>query len=534
MTDPVLRVSNLSVTLPGGASRVHAVHDIGFDIRAGETLCLVGESGSGKSVAAHAILGLLPKALTITSGTIEWQGRDIAHLSDRALRPLRGREISMVFQEPGTALNPLTQCGAQLREAIAMHFPEKATDEAVSRGLAAVGLPDPHRIMRAYPFELSGGQRQRVAIAVALANAPQLIIADEPTTALDVTTQAKVLDLFKMKDNHRDRPALLFITHDLAVVAEIADKVAVMKDGRIVEAGPAADILNRPQHPYTQALCSSVFAAPRAKGGDAADRGAVLQLSDIAKTYRKRHGWGQKATTVAALKPMSLTIARGECLAVVGESGSGKSTLARVATGLDSLSQGVIEMTPRQAPGVRIRTPADCARHVQMVFQDPANSLNPRMPILETVTRGARAQGLPRKEASARAAELMRAVGLEAGMLDRYPAEFSGGQRQRIAIARALMTGPEVLVADEAISALDVLVQVQVLDLLDRLRHQFGLTLLFITHDLRAAAAIADNVLVMQTGCVVEYGSAQQVFEAPRHPYTRTLLDAVPGRHRQA
>ena len=534
MTDPVLKVSNLSVTLPGGASRMHAVHDISFEIHAGETLCLVGESGSGKSVAAHAILGLLPSALAITSGTIAWQGRDIAHLGDRAMRHLRGRDISMVFQEPGTALNPLTSCGAQLHEAIAMHFPERATHDAVARGLAAVGLPDPERIMRAFPFELSGGQRQRVAIAMALANAPQLIIADEPTTALDVTTQARVLDLFKMKDNHQDRPALLFITHDLAVVAEIADKVAVMKDGQIVEAGLASDVLNRPQHPYTQALCSAVFTPPRAKGAETRDTGTVLQLSGIAKTYRKRLGWGQKAATVVALKPMTLKIARGECLAVVGESGSGKSTLARVATGLESVSQGVIEMTPKEAGGFHIRTPTDCARYVQMVFQDPANSLNPRMPILETVTRGARAQGLSRQDATARAAELMRAVGLEPAMLARYPAEFSGGQRQRIAIARALMTGPEVLVADEAISALDVLVQVQVLDLLDRLRHQFGLTLLFITHDLRAAAAIADNVLVMQTGNVVEYGTARQVFEAPTHPYTRTLLDAVPGRHRQA
>lgn len=534
MTNPIVKVNNLSVSLPGGASRNHAVHDISFEIFPRETLCLVGESGSGKSVVAHSILGLLPNALTITTGTIEWQGRDIARLEDRAMRHLRGREISMVFQEPGTALNPLATCGAQVLEAIAMHEPQRATKDAVVRGLTEVGLPDPERIMRAYPFELSGGQRQRVAIAMALANAPKMIIADEPTTALDVTTQAKILDLFKMTQNAQERPALLFITHDLAVVAEIADKVAVMKDGRIVEAGLAADVLTRPQHPYTQALCSAVFAPPRAQARESTVKDTALKLSGIAKSYRKRGGWNRKVTTVAALKPMSLSIARGECLAVVGESGSGKSTLARVATGLEPVSQGVIEMTPKAAPGYRIMTPTDCARHVQMVFQDPATSLNPRMPILETVTRGARAQGMARKDANARATELMRAVGLEPEMLTRYPAEFSGGQRQRIAIARALMLAPEILVADEAISALDVLVQVQVLDLLNTLRHRFGLTLLFITHDLRAAAAIADKVLVMQTGHVVEYGAAEQVFENPTHPYTKTLLAAVPGRRRHA
>lgn len=533
MNPPLLSVTNLTVDLPGHGSRRHAVQDVSFDIRRGETLCLVGESGSGKSVAAHSILGLLPRALTMTSGTIMWRGRDIAHLRDRDMRPLRGREIAMVFQEPGTALNPLATAGAQLHEAIAMHAPHKATPEAVAQALEAVGLTDPERIMRAYPFELSGGQRQRVAIAMALANSPDLIIADEPTTALDVTTQARILDLFKMTERAQDRPAVLFITHDLGVVAEIADRVAVMKEGRIVESGPVSDVLERPQHPYTQALCSAVFAPPHAPRGAAGRDGTILQLAGVAKTYRKRGDLARKSASVAALQPLSLGIARGECLAVVGESGSGKSTLARLVTGLDTASEGAITLMPQGAPRVRITRPADCARHVQMVFQDPANSLNPRMPIRDTITRGARAQGMGRREAQERAAEMMHAVGLEPAMLARFPAEFSGGQRQRIAIARALMPAPQVLVADEAISALDVLVQVQVLGLLDRLRHQFGLTLIFITHDLRAAAAIADKVLVMQTGQVVEYGAAKQVFEAPAHPYTQTLLKAAPGRGRR-
>lgn len=531
MTNPVLKVTNLGVSLPRGASRPFAVSDVSFSIHRGETLCLVGESGSGKSVAAHSILGLLPSALRVSSGSIEWQGRDIAHLGEREMRRIRGRDISMVFQEPGTALNPLATIGAQVREAIAMHFPRNATQDAVLKALDGVGLPDAERIIRAYPFELSGGQRQRVAIAMALANAPDLIIADEPTTALDVTTQARILDLFKAKERSSDAPALLFITHDLGVVAEIADKVAVMKDGRIVEAGTVSDILESPRHPYTQALCSAVFSAPRGHANPALGRDAVLRLSGVGKTYRKRGWLARTATANTALQPLTLEISRGECLAVVGESGSGKSTLARLVTGLEPASLGTVELMVNGASKLRITSPASCARHVQMVFQDPANSLNPRLPVLETITRGARAQGMARRAASDRAAELMRAVGLEPAMLSRYPAEFSGGQRQRIAIARALMPAPEVLVADEAISALDVLIQVQVMDLLDRLRHQFGLTLVFITHDLRAAAAIADNVLVMQTGQVVEYGPARQVFEAPSHPYTKALLDAAPGRN---
>jgi len=532
VTNPVLNVTNLGVSLPRGASRPLAVSDVSFSINRGETLCLVGESGSGKSVAAHSILGLLPSALRISSGAIEWRGRDIAHLGEREMRRIRGREISMVFQEPGTALNPLATIGAQVREAIAMHRPQNATQDAVLQALDGVGLADARRIMRAYPFELSGGQRQRVAIAVALANAPELIIADEPTTALDVTTQARILDLFKAKGGRSDGPALLFITHDLSVVAEIADKVAVMKDGRIVEAGTVSDILERPQHVYTRALCSAVFSAPRRHADTTSRRDAVLRLSGVGKTYRKRGWLARGATANTALQPLSLEIARGECLAVVGESGSGKSTLARLVTGLETASRGTIELSVNGRSTVQIKSPADCARHVQMVFQDPANSLNPRLPVLETITRGARAQGTARRTANERAAELMGAVGLEPAMLSRFPAEFSGGQRQRIAIARALMPAPEVLVADEAISALDVLVQVQVMDLLDRLRHQFGLTLVFITHDLRAAAAIADTALVMQKGQVVEYGPAGQVFEAPTHPYTKALIEAVPGRKR--
>jgi len=534
MTVPILKVDGLTVALPGFGSRAHAIHDIGFSINPGETLCLVGESGSGKSVAAHAILGLLPRALKITSGTVEWDGRNIAGLAEPDLRDLRGRDISMVFQEPGTALNPLATCGAQMREAIAMHFPAKATRDAVVQGFADVGLPDPERIMAAYPFELSGGQRQRIAIAMALANAPRLIIADEPTTALDVTTQARVLDLFKMKRDAKERPALLFITHDLGVVAEIADKVAVMKDGAIIELGDASDILAHPRHSYTRDLCSAVFAPPRVRESDAYRSDPILRFSNTAKTYVKRSGWGRKGSTVVALKPLTLNVARGECLAIVGESGSGKSTLARVATGLETASEGSVELMPQGLPPLRIQRAKDCSRHVQMVFQDPANSLNPRLTVLETLTRGARAQGMHKRDAMARAEELMTAVGLDAAMLRRYPAEFSGGQRQRIAIARALMTDPEILVADEAISALDVLVQIQILDLLDYLRHRFGLTMLFITHDLRAAAAIADKVLVMESGHAVEYGGAQQVFTAPSHSYTKTLLKAAPGSHRPA
>ena len=521
----LLEVTGLTVALPPGADRAHAVEDVSFVLDAGEVLCIVGESGSGKSISAAAITGLLPPGLRPVAGRIGFEGRDLLALSPGALRALRGARIGTVFQEPMTALNPLMRVGDQVAEVFRVHG--RAVGGRVSELLEAVGLPDPARLRRSYPHTLSGGQRQRVMIAMALALEPAILIADEPTTALDVTTQKAILAL--IRDIQRRRgTGVLFITHDFGVVAEIADRVAVMQRGRIVEQGVAADLLNRPQHPYTQALIAAVpHRAPIAR--PVAEGPVVLSLRGVGKTYRAR-GLLRRGRDVAAIASADLDIRRGETLGLVGESGSGKSTLARCVVRLVVADRGTIafhgtDLRPLSRAGWK-----PYRQRIQMVFQDPFASLNPRRRVRDILAEGPIAHGVRRAVALSRAAELLRLVQLDPGAADRFAHEFSGGQRQRIGIARALGMDPELLIADEPVSALDVSVQAQILALLEDLRVRLGLTMLFITHDLRVAAQICDRVAVMRSGVIVEQGPTEAVFERPAHEYTRALLASVPGR----
>lgn len=522
----LVSIENLTVSLPKGADRPFAVEDVCLTLEPGEVLCVVGESGSGKSVSAAALTGLLPPGLTVAAGRIMVQGQDIRTLGPAEMRRLRGARIGTVFQEPMTALNPLMRVGDQVEEVMEVHNAPGGRAR-VTALLEGVGLPDPPRLARAYPHTLSGGQRQRVMIAMALALDPAVLIADEPTTALDVTTQKQVLTLIRDLQRRRGT-GVLFITHDFGVVAEIADRVAVMQRGIVVEQGSAATILRAPQHPYTQALIASVPSGARAHPVRAAGE-VVLSLKGVSKHYGTA-GLFRPARRVTAVHEATLDLHRGETLGLVGESGSGKSTLARCIVRLVTADSGRIEFGGADLRTLSRKGWLPYRKRIQMVFQDPFASLNPRRKIGDILVEGPMAHGVPRRVARARAAELLRLVHLDPGAADRFPHEFSGGQRQRIGIARALAMDPELLIADEPVSALDVSVQAQILALLDELRRRLGLTMLFITHDLRVAAQICDRVAVMRRGAIVEMGDAAQVFGAPAHEYTRLLLDSVPGR----
>ncbi|PZW45969.1 peptide/nickel transport system ATP-binding protein [Humitalea rosea] len=521
----LLEIRELSVALPAGADRALALDQVSLALDPGEILCVVGESGSGKSVTASAIIGLLAPGLAVVSGQIMLAGEALVGQSPEAWRALRGRRIAMVFQEPMTALNPLMTVGAQIAEMWRAHTDLNSRD-ITAHSLAAlteVALPDPEGALRAYPHELSGGQRQRVMIAMALALEPEVLICDEPTTALDVTTQAQVLALIRALQQRRGT-AVLFITHDFGVVAEIADRVAVMQQGVVVEQGPAATVLSHPTHPYTKALLAAVPALIAPPPRELA-AGSVLTLRGVTKTYGSP-GMFRRRKAVKALDAVDLTLRQGATLGVVGESGSGKSTLARCVVGLLPVDAGDILIAGEPLPHGRCAA----AGLVQMVFQDPFASLNPRRRVGDQVAQGPMALGTSAAQAMAEARALFGLVGLEPDAVARFPHEFSGGQRQRIGIARALAMKPRVLVADEPVSALDVSVQAQVLELLRGLQARLGLSMLFITHDLRVAAQICDDIAVMQNGVVVETGPIGEVFAAPRHAYTRSLLDAVPGR----
>jgi len=526
--DSILSLRGLTVELPPDADRRHALQNVSFDLEAGRILCVVGESGSGKSMTAGAILGLLPEHVNATAGEVFFQGRNLLALPDDELRSVRGAGIGMIFQEPMTALNPLRTIGDQIGEMFTTHtkLPRKEIEQRVLALLADVHIPSPEQAIRAYPHELSGGQRQRAMIAMALALEPAVLIADEPTTALDVTTQAQILHLIRDLQR-RKGTAVLFITHDFGVVAEIADRVAVMQHGVLVEQGEVDAVLNHPVHPYTRALIAAVppLLPPPAR---AVSQNIILDLQHVSKTYRTG-GWRRRRVT-HAVADVSLSLPVGGTLGIVGESGSGKSTLARCIVRLLKIDQGRIDFQGVDLATLGKREQRTHTRHVQMVFQDPYGSLNPRKRVGDLVAQGPIVHGVPREQAMARARELFELVGLDPQSLHRYPHEFSGGQRQRVGLARALALGPKILVADEPVSALDVSVQAQVLDLLTRLRVQLGLSLLFITHDLRVAAQICDRIAVMKDGKVVETGTVAEVFGAPRHPYTQALLAAVPGR----
>ncbi|MGX9965281.1 ABC transporter ATP-binding protein [Roseomonas sp. F4] len=523
----LLRVENLTVALPPGGDREHAVTDISLHVDAREILCIVGESGSGKSITANAVMGLLPPGLPRRAGRI-WLGEtELTAQTPEQLRALRGSRMAMIFQEPMTALNPLMRVGDQIAEALSVHGEGARAKDRVPELLAAVNLPDPASLARAYPFRLSGGQRQRVMIAMALALEPALLIADEPTTALDVTTQMQILRLIREIQSRRGM-GVMFITHDFGVVAEVADRVAVMQLGRIVEQGPAAEILNRPRHSYTQSLIAAVphgTPTTRPEVGGA----TVLESRGITKTY-SRGGWFAPKVAVRAVHDADFVLRQGETLGLVGESGSGKSTLARCVVNLVKPEAGEMLFHGSDLRPLSREAWKPFRKRIQMVFQDPFASLNPRRKVGEIIAEGPITHGTPRVAALDRARDLLRLVQLDAGAMDRFPHEFSGGQRQRIGIARALAMEPELLIADEPVSALDVSVQAQVLELLADIRRTLGLTMLFITHDLRVAAQICDRIAVMQRGAIVEMGETAQVFGAPSHAYTRQLLDRIPGR----
>ena len=530
-TETVLSIRELSIALPKGADRALAVEGVSYEVMRGEIMCVVGESGSGKSMAANAIMGLLPKGVNATQGEVLFEGQDLLTMTEKQHRTLRGLKIGMIFQEPMTALNPLMRVGAQIAEVFEAHgqlTPKERQARALEL-LIEVGIPQPEKAIRAYPFELSGGQRQRVMIAMALALEPTLLIADEPTTALDVTTQAQILALIRDLQQRRGM-AVMFITHDFGVVAEIASRVCVMRHGKIVELGDARSVLENPQDAYTQALIAAIPSNAEPPHRDTDQIAPLLEIKGLQKVFRSRGGWFKPAREVHALNDVSLTLARGETVGIVGESGSGKSTLGRCVVRLEHPDSGELLLDGvnlSQLKGDALRR----ERHrVQMIFQDPYASLNPRTKVGMAIAQGPIANGTPKAAALKRAGELLDMVGLGASAVERYPHEFSGGQRQRIGIARALALDPELIVADEAVSALDVSIQAQVLELLEELKQRLSLSLLFITHDLRVAAQLCDRIVVMQHGRIIEQGSAEQIFLAPREAYTQDLLDAIPGR----
>jgi microcin C transport system ATP-binding protein len=528
-TPPLIAVDNLSVDFRGGGRVTHAVRNVSFDIGQAETVALVGESGSGKTVTALSILRLLPyPAASHPSGAIRFNGQDLMALSPAGLRKIRGNKISMIFQEPMTSLNPLHTIEQQIAEVLKIHkgMSDRAARARVLDLLQKVGIDDPEGRLKSYPHQLSGGQRQRVMIAMALANEPDLLIADEPTTALDVTIQAQILDLLlKLKDEFN--MAMLLITHDLGIVRKMADRVCVMNNGEIVERGVTGDIFAKPQHPYTKHLIAS-----EPKGlPPAADAKAktILKTEDLRVWFPIRRGFLRHVVGhIKAVDGIDLEVKEGQTLGVVGESGSGKTTLGLALLRLVSSDGPIVYLGDRidQYDSKRMRP---LRRHMQIVFQDPYGSLSPRLSVGQIIEEGLTIQnpGLSRDEREARVSRALQEVGLDPVWRDRYPHEFSGGQRQRIAIARALVLEPKFLILDEPTSALDVSVQAQIVDLLRELQKRHKLAYLFISHDLKVVRALANSIIVLRHGKVVEQGPSQSVFAEPKTAYTKALLAAA-------
>ena len=527
--DPILlEVKDLSVNFGTGDKAVRAVRGVSFDIRRGETVALVGESGSGKSVTALSVLQLLAyPAASHPTGSIRFQGKELVGASTRDLLSVRGNRISMIFQEPMTSLNPLHTIERQVNEVLILHkgLSREAARKRTLELLEQVGIPDAANRLDAYPHQLSGGQRQRVMIAMALANEPDLLIADEPTTALDVTIQAQILKLLKSLQA-RYGMALLFITHDLGIVRKMADRVCVMTKGQIVEQGPVAEVFDRPRHSYTQHLLS---AEPKGRPA-AADPAApeILRLDDLKVHFPIRRGVMRRTVGhVKAVDGVSLALREGHTIGLVGESGSGKTTLGLALLRLER-SKGGIRFDGRELQGLGQRELRPMRREMQIVFQDPFSSLSPRMSVGEIVGEGLEVHGIGTKqERDVLIDRVLREVGLDPSSRERYPHEFSGGQRQRISIARALVLKPRLIVLDEPTSALDMSVQAQIVDLLRDLQQRYKLAYLFISHDLKVVRALADEVVVLRHGKVVERGPARQIFESPQTPYTQALIAAA-------
>ena len=529
MTRPLLSVENLAVSFGHGRERVDAVRSVGFTLERGETLALVGESGSGKSVTALSILQLLPYPHAHhPTGRIQLDGTDLLGAPEPLLRAVRGDRVAMVFQEPMTSLNPLHSIERQVGEVLEIHKGLKgsAVRRRVLELLEMVGIPQAERRLGALPHELSGGQRQRVMIAMALANEPDLLIADEPTTALDVTIQAQILALLRDLQR-RLGMAMLFITHDLGIVRKMADRVCVMHQGEVVETGTAEDIFVRPAHPYTQRLLSAQPGGRPAAA--AATAPVVLEGRDLKVWFALKGGlWRRTIGHVRAVDGVSVTLRQGHTLGVVGESGSGKTTLGLALLRLIA-AQGTVAFEGRALDSLSPAQLRHQRRHMQMVFQDPYGSLSPRLSVGQIVGEGLEVHhiGASRLERRTLIAEALTEVGLDPDTQDRYPHEFSGGQRQRIAIARALVLKPRLIVLDEPTSALDVSVQAQIVDLLRAIQTRHHIAYLFISHDLRVVRALADEVMVMKDGQVVEAGPAERIFQTPQTAYTRALMAAA-------
>ncbi|WP_027556031.1 ABC transporter ATP-binding protein [Bradyrhizobium sp. Cp5.3] len=531
MTDCVLSIEHLSIAVTGSSEGKTVVTDASLSVGRKEIVCVVGESGSGKSVTSFSVMGILPPGLAPVAGSIKLLGEELIGASMSRMRDLRGFRMAMIFQEPMTALNPVMTVGEQIAEIFRYHKPKLSEPEIQHqvRSLAAdVRLPDPANIVRRYPHQLSGGQRQRIMIAMALALEPLLLIADEPTTALDVTTQKQILDLIRDLVARRGI-GVLFITHDFGVVAEIADRVVVMRAGSVIESGQARIVLTQPEQDYTRSLIDAVPGSRLPEAREVADQ-VLLRVEKLTKTYGSSGLFGVRRKVIPALQNASLTLRKGEILGIVGESGSGKSTLARCISRLQTPTSGDIWLGDANIAQLHERKLRRHRRGIQVVFQDPNRSLNPRLRIGEALVEGARNFGVGAREARERCRRLLDLVGMDESALGRFPHQFSGGQRQRICIARALASEPDILVADEAVSALDVSVQAQVLELLEDLRKRLGLAIIFITHDLRVAGQLCDRLIVMQSGKIVEQGPTGKLFTEPREDYTRKLLAAAPGR----
>ncbi len=528
-SSPLLSVRDLSIAFGRGAREMLAVDKVSFDIKKGETLALVGESGSGKSATALSIMKLLPYPTAHhPSGAILFKGQDLMQLSEREIRRHRGGDITIVFQEPMTSLNPLHTIEKQLAEILALHggVTGKAARKRIIELLTLCGIPDPASRLQSYPHQLSGGQRQRVMIAMALANEPDLLIADEPTTALDVTVQAQILELLKELQG-RLGMAILFITHDLGIVRKIADRVCVMKEGKIVEHGTVEDVFRAPQHPYTRALLAAepkIQPAPLNPQGD-----VIIRTDDIKVWFPIKRGVLRRVVGhIKAVDGVTIEVRRGETLGIVGESGSGKTTLGLAILRLIS-SKGPIVFLGHDLQGLKFREMRPFRRDMQIVFQDPYGSLSPRMSIADIIAEGLQVHQpkLTEHEREERVVQALSEVGLDPETRFRYPHEFSGGQRQRIAVARAAVLEPTFVVLDEPTSALDMLIQSQIVDLLRDLQRRKDLTYLFISHDLRVVSALASKLIVMRHGKVVEAGAASDVFKAPKTAYTKALFAAA-------
>ena len=538
--ETLLSVRDLTVHFDTDEGVVEAVNNLDLAIRRGEIVGLVGESGSGKTVTAQSILRLTPRPpARFVGGMVDFNGADLLTLPIEALRRIRGARISMIFQEPMTALSPLHRVGRQLCEMLRFHtgLDQAAAWKLGVEWLDKVGLPDPEQRMSFYPHHLSGGMRQRVMIAMALMLKPDLIIADEPSTALDVTVQAQVFRLLmRMKE---EDTSMLLITHDLAVVWEVCDRIYVMKDSRLVEHGQIEPVFQAPAHDYTRSLLQAVprlyeegAAPPPQQGEDRGkreDKPSLLEVGNLRVWFPIKTGLFARTTDhVKAVDGVDLSIAAGSTVGLVGESGSGKTTLGRAIIGLQGANAGSIHFADTQISGLSKRRMKPWRRHLQMIFQDPYSSLNPRMTVMDILTEGLQEHGLLDLPKQDKAVQLLEEVELRADMVNRYPFEFSGGERQRLSIARALSLEPRFIVCDEAVSALDVTIQAQVIELLRRLQARYGIAYLFISHDLSVVRQLSEHILVMYRGRIVERGSTDEVIFRPRHEYTRTLLDAVP------